>query len=366
MARGIRKYTVVVAAAMLGSPIANAAGAPEAVSCKLIRNVAQLQAINNNPTGNYCLANDIDASSADNFVPLLFAGKFFGNGYAIRNLTINDSSGSFVGLFGTIGNAVVQDVRLINAKITSTGDGAFVGGLVGQMQGGVVLRAHVHGEVGCTTGCIAGGLVGVAFSGDATISESSSAARVSGPTSGASGYAGGAVGVVNSGTSIVSRVYATGPVSCGADICHVGGLAGVTVGLIDLSAATGPVSASNEGHAGGLVGQVLNAAAIVRRSYAFGAVNGGTSANTGGLIGTISDATAEQSYAVGPVSGAGNVGGVFGDVPGNNTMTDLYWDTQTSKQAMDLGNTTGRTTAQMRNALPSGFGDRWAFTKSLS
>src|SRR6185437_3839486 len=70
---------------------------PNAVSCTLIRTAAQLQAMRNNSSAAYCLANDIDLASIPNFIPVgdnvsPFTGSFFGNNHVIRNLTIHTAT----------------------------------------------------------------------------------------------------------------------------------------------------------------------------------------------------------------------------------------------------------------------------------
>src|SRR5690242_3891531 len=64
---------------------------PKVVSCKPVRTPAQLQAMTNDLTARYCLANDLDLSSIANFIPVgtdatPFTGHFFGNNHVIRNL----------------------------------------------------------------------------------------------------------------------------------------------------------------------------------------------------------------------------------------------------------------------------------------
>jgi hypothetical protein len=70
---------------------------PRLVACTWIRTVNQLQAMRNNLGGTYCLANDIDASSKANFIPVgtaaaPFTGRFYGHGHVIRNLTITGAA----------------------------------------------------------------------------------------------------------------------------------------------------------------------------------------------------------------------------------------------------------------------------------
>lgn len=175
--------------------------APQAVGCKLIRNAAQLQAIQNNLAGSYCLANDIDAGSIANFVPIgdgnnPFTGKLFGNGWVIRNLTIESDAG-YTGLFGAVDHALIQDVGLVNANITGTASTSKVGGLVGRVLAingtSEIRRVHVSGRVAATA--MAGGIVGQATS--LALADSWSSAGVS---SAGSSYAGGAIGQAVGGT----------------------------------------------------------------------------------------------------------------------------------------------------------------------
>src|SRR5262245_41498019 len=80
-------------------------------ACIAITNVNQLSAMRNNLTGNFCLANDIDASTKPNFAPIgnfitPFTGKLDGRGHVIRNLRIRTSQQQ-VGLFGVARAAVI-------------------------------------------------------------------------------------------------------------------------------------------------------------------------------------------------------------------------------------------------------------------
>ncbi len=98
---------------------------PKVVSCTQIKTAAQLQAIKNNLKGTYCLANDIDAGSIANFIPIgdaanRFTGQFYGNGHVIRNLKINNATAQYVGMFGVVADGIIQDVGLINAKVSGS------------------------------------------------------------------------------------------------------------------------------------------------------------------------------------------------------------------------------------------------------
>src|SRR5439155_2662926 len=65
----------------------------------------------------------------------------------------------------------------------------------------------------------------------------------------------------------------------------------------------------------------------------------------------------DSSYATGAVSGSSNVGGLVG-VNSLGTVTNSYWDTQTSGRATSAGGAgaTGLTTAALQTGgLPAGF-----------
>ena len=339
---------------------------PQAVGCKLIRNAAQLQAMRNDLTGSYCLANDIDAGSIANFLPIgdgnsVFIGKLFGNGRTIRDLRIR-SDKLYVGLFGAVENALIQDVGLVNVDIVGTADDAVIGGLAGYMSGsgtqGEVRRVHVSGRVAATGGAfpIAGGIV--AYSDGLTLADSGSSAGVSGGY-----YAGGAIGYAFGGA--ISRVYATGAVTC--NDCYAGGLIAFgNVTNVTLSYATGEVTAGDFSVAGGLAGQSVES--TVQRSHSLGAVSI-VAGYAGGLVGHVNNGgTFREVYAAGRVAGgpSADVGGLVGWFEGTPpTVTNAYWDVNTSKQATSAAGA-GYTTAQLRNVLPPGFGNAWGFTRNKS
>ncbi|WP_321348703.1 MBG domain-containing protein [Halopseudomonas oceani] len=164
-------------------------------------------------------------------------------------------------------------------------------------------------------------------------------------------HVGGLVGV-NSG--IISNAYATGSVK--GSINQVGGLVGFNQsGTINNAYATGSV----EGYAriGGLVG--FNQSGTISNVYATGSVKGGD--RVGGLAGDNEAGTITNAYATGSVKGFGNVGGLVGSNKDGGTVTNSYWNTETSGQASAVGDgsgdgTPGLTTAQMFDAANfSGF-----------
>ena len=177
------------------------------------------------------------------------------------------------------------------------------------------------------------------------------------------GNVGGAIGFAGGGT--IGRVYATGRATCTA-VCGAGGLMGSGSNFtVDRSYASGPVSAG--GTAGGLVGGAFNSFTI-QRSHALGPVTGaGGSARAGGLVGQMVGGTLAQVYAIGRVAGAAGatVGGLVGQANGMNTVTNAYWDINTSAQAASAAGI-GYSTSQLRAVMPIGFRHAWAITRNRS
>ena len=96
------------------------------------------------------LDSDIDMSSVSNFTPIgntaqnYFSGNFDGQGNTIRHLTITQTGGTLVGLFGYLKGdnpyPVVSDLTLDGANISA---GDYVGGIVGHQLYCSVSNCHV-------------------------------------------------------------------------------------------------------------------------------------------------------------------------------------------------------------------------------
>lgn len=184
---------------------------------KNIRNAHQLQLMAMDPTAHYTLANNLDLSgnaagmwSAAGFVPVgnattAFSGSLDGTGHTVTGLTINSPAAPYsaLGLFGyTSSGANIQDIGLIDAKITGGANNTYVGSLVGYNGAGSTITNAYSYSTG--TGSISGtntvgGLVGA---NRGTIQYAYSATPVSG------GTVGGLVGDGTGGT-IVDSVWNT-------------------------------------------------------------------------------------------------------------------------------------------------------------
>ena len=248
-----------------------------------IADVYGLQGIGTLPlSNNYVLANNIDAAGTANwnsgagFVPIghgnsawvvgglppletPFTGTFNGQSHTISSLVINRPTSDYIGLFGYISGATVENVVLSNASVTGHD---YVGALVG-FNDGTVMAASGNGLI----------VIGHDF-------------------------VGGLVGVNDPG--IVTNSFASGAVS-GQD--NVGGLVGYNDGgsKVTLSSFAGGTVTGNS-NVGGLVG--FNAGDISGSSFSNVTVNGASFNAPGSPSGTTS--TANTVFVTGSIRGSDN------------------------------------------------------------
>ncbi|MFO7618762.1 MAG: PKD domain-containing protein [Thermoplasmata archaeon] len=276
-----------------------------------ISNVTELQWMGNasNLGKHFILVADIDASATVNwsggFQPVgtdaaRFTGTFNGNGYVIKNLYINRTTTDYVGLFGAANNAALSWVILHNASVSGK---QLTGILVGKTIGTTTIsNCSSSGYVSGTLGV--GGLVGD-HSSSGILGYSYSTAQVD-----AEDMGGGLAGYVGNAGS-VRYCYAAGDVDCTRD---VGGLVGlINIGSVYNSYATGNVH--GDWRAGGLIGRKWG---NVVNSYSSGQVTAKW-ADEGGLVA----------------------------VNESGTVTNCFWDVDTSGVATTAGGGTGLSTADM-------------------
>ena len=279
-------------------------------------------------TRRYELVQDLDAASIANWLPVGncgtenncmvardkygFAGGLDGNGYTLRNLTINRPETGGVGLFGTLAKTgVVRNLTLENATVTGRhGTGALVGANFGyvadctasvKVTGRLATAGLVGGNAGQVVNCHVRGEV----SGQAAVG----------------GLAGDMNGVVRDSSADMRVTAGKG----------VGGLVGLnTTGKVLNSHATGVVAGAD--NVGGLVG--VNTDALVENSFATTDVQG-TGTNVGGLVGFNSQSRIRSSFATGTVTGKEAVGGLIGR--NNGAVRNVYATTATGLIGDNLG-----------------------------
>ena len=280
-------------------------------------------AIAANPSGDFALAADYDASQDGTYttvpIPTTFTGTFEGLGNAISNLTIDDTNDEFVGLFYEIGaGATVRDLALAHANVAAAGDAL---GILAGVNEGTVVDAMATGAASNGKGQ-AGGLIGANVTGIIADSRAN---------------------VVVSGTG------------CG------GGLVGTNGATISESYASGNVSSSIE--AGGLTCD--NNGGAVENSYSTGAALGGRKGSAGGFEGG-NEGTTSASFSTGEIAHVrrGDHGGFVGYDLDSGDIKDCYWDTDKSGftnlhrgagNRKDDPGIEGLTTQQLQSGLPTGF-----------
>lgn len=274
---------------------------------------ADLDSVRNHRSSHFIQTANIDLSSYNNWTPIgtysaQFTGNYNGDGYYIYNLTINTLSND-VGLFGSIGGGAV----LINILIDSA-----------DVVGGV--------NVGILAGIIA---AGNGTNGEGTIVNCSTKGVVN-----ATARAGGLVGSVQSSLASVFNSFSMADVS-----------------------ASGP---DHEGGAGGLVGFHYGGG-IIRNCFATGNVS---SLKAGGLVGDMfsNNPTIQNCFALGNVSGSNYSGGLVG-LFSSGTVTDCFYNSETTGQSDNSGKGMPLTSSQMRQQSTFtnwDFTNTWKINEDLS
>jgi hypothetical protein len=278
-----------------------------------IRDWHDLDAVRNNLDGQFLLMNDLDSTTAGytelasptanqgkgwrpiGIWPNPFIGSFDGQGFEIRDLFIDREGEDNVGLFSFVDTgASIVGIAVMNATVTGE---LYVGGLVGHNHDGSLSNCHSTGNVAGHTHV--GGLVG---------------------------ESGG----------IVSNTYSAASVSGSFE---VGGLIGQNHGTVSKSYSTGTTTGYE--YVGGLVG--WNHEGTVSNSYSSARVDG--ESLVGGLVGH-NRASVSNCYSTGNVTGYEDVGGMVGRNY-EGTVSNSFWDIQTSGQATSAGGT-GRNTTEMK------------------
>ena len=372
-----------------------------------ITDVDELQAMKDDLNGTYWLANDIDASATsgwnggagfdpvgDNVTP--FEGNFDGKEYVITGLFINRPTEYYCGLFGYVKTtAEIKNVGIVNCDITAQ---RLSGALVGYNGDGANVSAisdcystgAIKGSGTAWVGAL-GGLVGFNETAS-TITDCYSTATITvtvtpvnaGLTTNLIG------GLIGGNDGVVTDSYATGDITvtvmgAGDDAYSIGGFTGDHAdGSISGCYSTGNVTVSSEeflGYVGGFIGDNSN---TITKCFSTGNVDvtatntvfyiGGfagltfigcdncyargdvsatsaalNSSEVGGFTGYVDGGeTVENCYSTGLITTTGtftDVGGFCGKNDG--TVTNCFWDTETSGTAVSDGGT-GKTTAEMK------------------
>jgi len=342
-----------------------------------ITNVTELQAMNNNLSAYYVLANDIDASETASwnggkgFRPIglgidTFKGYFDGCDYTISGLTINDTSANPCGLFSNVSgnvNTYIKNVKLSNVYIRG---GFYTGGLVGQAFGiSAITDCHLSGTVIGDTWV--GGLIGYTYITIPNIVNCSVNASISSSTT--DSIVGGLIGaiVVGSSNRTMYIQKCKTNVNINSTSSRVGGLIGYIYQLnqyrinnkiyIQQCCSNGSLvnhTANTASRTGGFIGHTYqceyttNNYAYISDCYSRCSVDCDMQCR-GSFIGSSSGGTdIRRCYATGFVTSRdSNYTKGFVGTQYRSTFADNYFDMETTGQTSGLG-ATGRTTAQMK------------------
>jgi hypothetical protein len=313
-------------------------GKVEASLVTEIRDWYDLDAVRSNLGGSYILTCNLDSTTAGytelaspsaneghGWQPIAyFTGGFDGQGYEIRDLSIDRSGEDYVGLFGSVGTpGVIKNIGVVNTVVAGH---YYVGALAGN-KSGIVSNCYATGSV--TGDYYVGGLAGQTDGtpGVITMSNCYFIGSVIG-----NWMVGGLVG--NTYGSMLSNSYSDGTVA-GRD--QVGGLIGNLEGW-GVTKCYSRASVTGVFGVGGLAGSI--AGPCVTDCYATGNVTGGD--NVGGLVGYL-----RLGGGTGKHLSSSNVGGLLGQNY-EGTVDNCFWDTQTSGQSTSAAGT-GKTTLEMKD-----------------
>lgn len=178
-----RRYlSLVLLASLLWGLVIPARGEePEPIE---IATPEQLLAVAENPAGSYILTADLDMTGIP-WKSLDFSGSFDGNGHAILNLTLSQPSDArplsydgnnkgyetaCVGLFGTLVNAEVKNLKLLNVRgLVKTQEPCFLAGIAGYSDHSLVENCTVTGTLELRAHDRMFGVAGIIGSGNGTV-----------------------------------------------------------------------------------------------------------------------------------------------------------------------------------------------------
>lgn len=269
-----------------------------------INTVAALKGLHNN---NYILLKDLDLGG-DAWVPITsYTGQFNGNGHTISNIYINKSD-SRMGLFGSLDNADIVNLNLVNVSITG---GTFTGALAGSVEDSRITNCHISGNV-------SGGKPTGGFAGEIYLSIINNCS-FTGSVTGSGEDAGGFVGQL--ATSNLTGCWFSGNVNVTGTNSDIGGFAG-SINKPDAIAFT-----------------LNNCHALCTITSPGGSKVGGFA----GYVSSISEnlLTIQNCYAVGTVTGAGDVGGFAGNTGGSQTYPVTITQCYSTVNVTGTGTNTG-------------------------
>lgn len=315
-------------------------------------------------------------------------GRTTGNG-SISNCTVDftaslSTSFASAGILGevdTTGTVEVTGCESTVNFIDSASCSWFkTSAIVGAHEGGklIISNSKASGDIISTGGnASVAGVLGFC-DGDLDIRDTHSYVDISTPITGdgGGGFIGGFGTNVGSSTVYVSKCS----VSAVLDFSSTGatglggffGVANSTISLLDINGCytLGSLDGDGQDYVGGFAGVCAYGGAGINNCFSAMSVIG--SGYVGGFIGTLTGPL-DKCYSVGVVTATGGTPTPSGFVPDSfddgATITNCFWDTETSGYATSDGGT-GKTTAQMKaiatfnDTATSGLDEEWNITNS--
>jgi len=287
-----------------------------------------------------------------------FSANYDGQGHTISGLYIartNAASGSEIGMFGivtggsTIQNLIIQNMTVIATVQTSAGCGMLIGGADNASISNITISGgSLTSGVGCMYG-YAAPLVGSCY--NANITNCNSSANVTFNVDAATNdvYKSNVAGLIGFADCYTmnysfSNCYASGNVT--SNTGSTGGFIGTAAstdaftGSISECYSSGNVTTTTTRYGiGGFVGSSTKAVTI-SNCYSTGDISSGGGNYVGGFFGTISQSPGSNflnCYSTGSVSGFTSYGSGFGGYIPFGTITNCFWDTESSTQSTGLG-----------------------------
>src|SRR5690554_4889498 len=275
----------------------------------------------------------IDPSEPDPEI-ILFKGSYDGNGFVISNLYIDRPYHDYIGLFGMVSEAIIQNVTIIEAEVSGFENVGILVGLATRSliyeRSSVIENCHTSGIITFSynrSGGIAGSIrtgtivtdsssnveiIDVEFRAGGLIGDSSHSYVFNSQATGnignlASSYTGGLIGMAQHGEveNCNSSAYVTG-------YSNVGGLIGYCYKSMVMSCWS-EVYIIGRYNIGGLTGISRNNS-VISDSYSLSNIDGTIydSNQVGGLVGYLWNSNVINSFAMGSVAGFNKVGGLVG------------------------------------------------------
>jgi uncharacterized repeat protein (TIGR02543 family) len=274
--------------------------------------------------------NVADTANFAQWKPMMqFRGKFDGNSHTISGLYVNGRD-SFSALFGVLyrheedSTVIIRNLGVVGSYFFSH---SYVGAIVGYADGGAIVsieNCFSNSRVE-SDGNYVGGLVGMSVATIQLKNVYNLGTVIAG------GVAGGIAGYLYVGRIKVINAYNMGTISMPSSSYRGGGLVGYVNSSEDASFENcfNIGSVTGELYVGGIVGDVGGTFLLMDEVYNAGTIvskpGPSGSSYTGGLVGAVGAKTKIQNaYNTGSVSGGNFLSGIFGLAYADISMTNVY------------------------------------------